>query len=72
MESSCLSSLLSKVVFFDLVCYSLNYDVKGRIFTMLEVVQLKNSISGEKVLSTLYELMYIHEHNFIISPLEGC
>lgn len=39
---------------------------------MLEVVQLKNSISGEEVLSTLYELMYIHEHNFIISPFEGC
>lgn len=72
MESSCLSSAVSKVVFFSFVCYSLSYDVKDRIFTMLEVVQLKNSVSGEKVLSALYELLYMHEHDFILSPFEEC
>lgn len=72
MESSCLPSTVSKVVFFSLVCCSLSYDVKDRIFTMLEVVQLKNSISGEKVLFAFYELLYMHEHDFIISPFEKC
>lgn len=32
----------------------------------------KTVFQGKKCLSALYELLYIHEHNFILSPLEGC
>lgn len=39
---------------------------------MLQFVLLKNSISVEELLSALYELLYIHEHNFSICPLEEC